>query len=504
MKIKIRYVKGIFIVVLFILATSFLICCKKKDCDTIEIGCNEVYLAEVNDYLPAIKINGIDKTWDNFIFANEDDFIYVYKNEIHLTENAPICFSTNLTIIYKQNRNLICELKVNKEPIELQSLSVELLSGVFEGEWVNYRITTYPFNAIHGQYDISFNKPYYIEEIGDGCFKLVENVPYGETISITVTEESEIFATKTFGISKKYKIYTASQLLKINNDIYGYYILQQDIYFNEFIWKTIPSFAGVLDGNNMTITGLTITRDAYSGSGNLYLGLFGALSGKVFNLSIRDSSIYVDPGHDGGGWIYAGLVAGINSGTIDNVKVYSSSVTVHRNKSEIGGLAGDTGGTIQYCHVYGITVYGNGSEGGIAGGATGTIKNCSINGYNETKTTIKHYATSNDARQVGGVIGYSNGASIIECNVYNMEIILADGSDFKKMTCMGYIVGEQKGGTIYHVGKGEGCSYSPNRNSSSLYSGGGFLGIGAYDYRAYYFSQGWGYAGKLTDNPVIE
>ena len=307
--------------------------------------------------------------------------------------------------------------------------------------------------------------------------------------------------------TEKYKDYyyikNATDLSNIRNYSNKSFILIHNISLSGG-WTSIPSFSGQLDGNNMTITGLTITRDAYSGSGNLYLGLFGALSGKVFNLSIRDSSIYVDPGHDGGGWIYAGLVAGINSGTIDNVKVYSSSVTVHRNKSEIGGLAGDTGGTIQYCHVYGITVYGNGSEGGIAGGATGTIKNCSINGYNETKTTIKHYATSNDARQVGGVIGYSNGASIIECNVYNMEIILADGSDFKKMTCMGYIVGEQKGGTIYHVGKGEGCSYSPNRNSSSLYSGGGFLGIGAYDYRAYYFSQGWGYAGKLTNNPVIE
>jgi hypothetical protein len=307
----------------------------------------------------------------------------------------------------------------------------------------------------------------------------------------------------TAGYENIYYIKNQSDLSQVGNHPEAYFLLIDDVHIDG-AWNPISSFSGTLNGNEKTIHTMQINRSAYSGSSHLHLGLFAELYGRVTNLNMKDASIYVDSGHNGEGWIFAGTIAGYvgYNSIIELVNVYNSNVIVHREKSEFGGISGTCDGTIQNCGVFGVTVYGNGDQGGITGGLKGTVKNSHANASGATKTYIKHYGV-NTGRCVGGIVGYSNGGTISECSVDNIYFALEGGYSLEPP--MGYIVGHQQGGTIYLVGLGSTHSYSPDRNSSDMYNK-GFIGIGAYDYRDYYFNEGqspWGCAGKVSDNPSI-
>ena len=302
----------------------------------------------------------------------------------------------------------------------------------------------------------------------------------------------------------------ASDLSNIRNYSGDSFVLLDNIPL-EGTWTPIPSFSGKLNGNGKTISNMTIEQKAYSGNSHLYLGLFGVFNGYATNLNIEDSRILVNQGHDGEGWIFAGAVAGIVNGTLDCINVYNVHVEVHRGNSEFGGISGTCNGTIQNCGAYGITLYGNGDQGGITGGLCGTVKNCKVGSYESTRTSIKHYATN--TRSIGGIVGYSNNATIWECAVENIDFTLT--GEFSKKLRMGYIVGKQEGGRVYHVGADlESCTYAPGRNSSELYYGGSWwlFNSDAYDYNDYYFNDGhsaWGFAGMLEKGndgkmPIVE
>ena len=209
-------------------------------------------------------------------------------------------------------------------------------------------------------------------------------------------------------------------------------------------WTPISDFAGTFDGNNKTITGLTINQSAMDN-----IGLFASIaeSGTVKNLTLDNVDITAGSN--------VGAVAGLNRGTIENCSV-SGSVTGSSNNSCVGGIAGwHYGGIITDCHSS-ATVKGITYVGGIAGQSNASITACystgsvtaTINNINEsyaggvvglnTNEAILTacYATGDvkgDGMAVGGVVG-ENSSTVTAC-------YYATGSVAGASSCTGGVVG---------------------------------------------------------------
>ena len=197
----------------------------------------------------------------------------------------------------------------------------------------------------------------------------------------------------------------------------GYYSLQNDIdlsgttYSNAFIPQ---NFYGYFDGNDFTISNLSI-----DGSG--YLGVFCSIFGSVNNLNVENCIIAATSG------FYCGKLCGNNFGTISNCYATGSI----RGSSWIGGLCGGNSGTISNCYATGL-VSGYSSLGGLCGASSGTISNCYatglVSGYSSlgglcgasSGTITNCYATGlvsgvRNSKYLGGLCGYNNSGTISNC-----------------------------------------------------------------------------------------
>jgi hypothetical protein len=146
------------------------------------------------------------------------------------------------------------------------------------------------------------------------------------------------------------------------------------------------SFTGTFDGNNKTISGLTINRsDQYQG----FFGIFNG--GTLINIGLVNVAII---GTD----YTSGVVAYGNSGTITNSYV-TGSVT---GTVSVGGFIGEGSVTLSNSYSSAIIV-GSVYAGGLAGYYYGAISNC--------------YASGNisASSSVGGLVGTIDGATITNC-----------------------------------------------------------------------------------------
>ncbi|WP_242478459.1 YDG domain-containing protein [Rubrivivax gelatinosus] len=154
------------------------------------------------------------------------------------------------------------------------------------------------------------------------------------------------------------------------------------------VGKENAIFSGSLDGNNHTVTGLTIHRIDSSNSNYLFTGLFGKSSGSISNIGLLGGSI-------AGGWAVGALV-GWNEGSVSNA--YATS-DVSGVVNYVGGLVGGNSrpGSISNSFATG-NVSGSG-VGGLVGGSDGSISNS--------------YATGNvtgSGDYAGGLVGDNEGS----------------------------------------------------------------------------------------------
>jgi hypothetical protein len=153
-----------------------------------------------------------------------------------------------------------------------------------------------------------------------------------------------------------------------------------DVYTN---WKPIGSldkpFTGTFDGQNHTISNLTINRPDED-----YIGLFGRNTGMISDLTLSSVDVV--------GRFFVGSLAGRNEGTIKDVMADGTVSGV----SVVGGIVGGSGperdpdGGFGYSSAdfYGemidtqsnVQVTGASTVGGLIGGTYGIIKNCSSSG----------------------------------------------------------------------------------------------------------------------------
>ena len=181
-------------------------------------------------------------------------------------------------------------------------------------------------------------------------------------------------------------------------------ILDNDIDLSDIDWTPIGTesrpYTGTFDGNNKTIRGLEINQ---SGTDNV--GLIGYLGseGKVQNVVLANISV--------SGANYVGGIAGQTDGTVENCSV-NGTVT---GQNQTGGIVGRNFSTISGCSAEG-TVTGNTNVGGISGlcvpnydTGTGSLIGSTIEGCHST-------ATVSGISSVGGVVGnLGNNSFLMAC-----------------------------------------------------------------------------------------
>lgn len=252
-------------------------------------------------------------------------------------------------------------------------------------------------------------------------------------------------------------------------------------------------FEGVLNGNGHTISGLNIDV-IRPDSGTCLTGLFKTNRGEVRNLNLTNSRIYFEPNHAGSGPIYAGIVAGFNEGTIDRCSVFDSEVSIHRDDSSSGGIAGYSTGTVSNSSVTGLIMFGNGDMGGIAG----SVKGGEMIGCMTKDSNIKHYAVYNQ-RSIGGIAGFANtGSTVSGCGVDGTDFYL-DG-DLSLKVHMGYVIGSLTGSTARMMSSN---SVTQSYTGTMKNSGSWFFGVGGYDYSTFYFANHGGNIGCISGSSSV-
>lgn len=212
--------------------------------------------------------------------------------------------------------------------------------------------------------------------------------------------------------------------------------LTANINLNGKAWTAIGTssnkFAGTLDGDNYTVSGLVTT------------GLVGELAegGVVENLRVNCAIVSTSS--------LLGGVANSSAGTIRNCMV-SGSITFssggYNGASAIGGIAGrNTGnGVISGCvsravvkDAYDNSTYGtSASLGGIAGYAYGVVENCYFTGTLAVKKTQPNKIIN---QKRGGLVGELNANAELKGSYVAGEFAIADESKF------GAVVGKVNSG----------------------------------------------------------
>lgn len=236
--------------------------------------------------------------------------------------------------------------------------------------------------------------------------------------------------------------------IRINNDVYEIYseaglfsfaadvnagssylgktvVLTNDLDLEGESWTPIgdsvasyPSvaFAGTFDGQGHTISNLTTAAeratnpDPYAAD-----GLFGALLGKVRNLTL--TNVVVSGTH------YVGAIAGYSSANVgmaienchvDGAELTSVPVMIgdsYDNGDKVGGIIGYcvSGDQITGCTVTNTVIKGYRDLGGISGCAAATVTNCSVA---NVQITADQATNSYGAKDVntGDLIGRDTGA----------------------------------------------------------------------------------------------
>ena len=185
-------------------------------------------------------------------------------------------------------------------------------------------------------------------------------------------------------------------------------------------------FAGNFDGNGYTISNVSIGSEAAPLEADVF-GFFGATEGKISNLNLHTVSIHgiAKVASIGAVVGFAGGLVGSSGGSIENCHVtgltmdMSAPSNVYAAAYWVGGLVGALDGTqlINECSVSGgITEKaGKGSIGGLIGELGKAAKIT----YSRSNVTVNVKADSRGGANVGGFIGKGNGKTDAETVIRN-------------------------------------------------------------------------------------
>lgn len=170
-------------------------------------------------------------------------------------------------------------------------------------------------------------------------------------------------------------------------------------------------YTGTVEGNNHTITGLTVSTSRRGA------GFIGYLKdGTVKNLHLRDVSIINNNSTNNEDIQTGGIVGYLNFGTIINCSVTGSvSASTTARVDNVGGIVGvNLSGKVIGCYNE-AAVTGHSTVGGIAGNSTGSVIGCYNVGHITQSSTVS-------GTNAGGIVGYglSRSSILASYNIGNM------------------------------------------------------------------------------------
>ena len=219
-------------------------------------------------------------------------------------------------------------------------------------------------------------------------------------------------------------VVTEEDLMLVSDFPDCHFKLANDIALTSTNWEPLcvltDPFSGTFDGDGYTISNLTIT------SSRTENGLFSENAGTIKNLNVETSTTGVILS------TYTGILAGKNSGTIENCNV---SGEIYLDSEEMysvyaGGFVGYNSGTVKRCTASGTVdvsmhSYSNSSStyrifiGGFAGYNTNALTECSADfdlsvdkdSYSGASSSYLYY----DYRMIGGFLGANIEGNVNAC-----------------------------------------------------------------------------------------
>lgn len=263
-----------------------------------------------------------------------------------------------------------------------------------------------------GMFEVVNSNSVNAESINTYTYKLTQNIDLsGKTWSIVNFYKGYVFDGNSFHI-QNLNISSSSTNVGFVGVLYG---TIQNLYFDNATIKNTNNTGaanktGVVAGRVSGGEIINVTVDSNSSvTGNYYLnnndrcagGIAGYISsGKIINC-INYASV-------GTAKFVGGIVGEIDSGTIENCTNYSSILNAGSNEyPRVGGIVGESYGSISYCSNLGNVTYsvyatGDFRVGGIVGHNGGNLSLC-VN-----KGSIYGTNTSTAIAYAGGIAGYSN------------------------------------------------------------------------------------------------
>ncbi len=276
-----------------------------------------------------------------------------------------------------------------------------------------------------------------------------DNTPSKEvdnSVSTTATGNWDSYYASSFAggsgtSSSPYLISTPEQLARMSYNIShdigrgSNYKLINNIDISAHYWTPAYGwFLGEFNGDDYTISGMTINTASQETTGSRYLvGLFGIAyyGAYIHNFSISKASINVT---QNSGSVYASFVLATYAATnvsktiIDNVRVLDSTITITSSSYSglyMGGLVGNISvqreeTLVNKCCLVGCTIYGPSSKidggyiGGLVGFSSGYIK--ILNSYFHGHIDV--YSAKYGGGLVGYMAGYDDGTSSYKANLH--------------------------------------------------------------------------------------
>lgn len=254
-----------------------------------------------------------------------------------------------------------------------------------------------------------------------------------------------------------------------NQDKTAKAVLVNNINLENRVWLPIMNFGGTFDGNDYTISNLSIIHTSD------YSGLFGKASGKITNLTLKGEIKLYSNGDK------IGSVVGCADGaTVRNVNSYVNISNTHGELKHIGGVIGcieNNETVVDKCIYYGNMDINNSHDciGGVVGYTNGgaRISNCANLG------TVS--ASKADA-YVGGILGYVNNSKPTVKDCYNYGTV-SNGASQKYC---GAIIGWARNYTSGNISS----NYYLDTSSALAFGSGSKSGAMADSKTAYAFSSG--------------
>lgn len=372
-------------------------------------------------------------TWDE----NDPNTGPEYTNGANMTlaeatsqEFVNIMYLWDFDDIWKLNDGIYPTLKWQTGKINAHALNIPMEEpNILIGD-------EYPYIAFgsHGQdieYGTANNSILAIDSEADGAVTFVTgksgmktgttNVLVSSPATSYMNAVSASFSVKVYDPNDIVtKVYTAEQVYNMRNELFGQYILQNDIDLSEYenfdpIGSQSSPFTGLLDGNGYTISGLKIDR---SGSG--YQGLFGyARNATIKDLTLKDVRVI------GAGDV--GALLGKASGvTIEQVAIEGGENCYIEGVDHVGGIAGgiDDGNNSFIRNSYvNAKVHSRASQ---VGGFLGVAKTIRIENSYFTGTVTS--PEGEQGHNTGGIIGLNENGQIAMLNVVSLATSIEGGT----------------------------------------------------------------------------